>query len=218
MGILDEFLLDIFKGEGMSKRNKIILSLAITAFVVLSLVVGLVVVFAEENSIVRNLNASYRVYNADCHVSASYAYGNAKTKIYSETNSFTVSGLEDGDKFLTFDKTTATQNTFQEKMLKPTNDIVLTKENNTIIFKFNVVNFDSDALKVTINLDGELNQNLNIQYSKDGKIWTNDNKRINLSGTEGYGSNEINYFVKISLIDDGQDFNFNQDIAVTIHN
>ena len=202
----------------MSKRNKFILSLAITAFVVLSLIVSLVIVFAEENEIVRNLNVSYKVYNADCHVSTSYNYVNSESGIHTDVKDFTISGLEDGDKFLTFDKNEATQNIFQESMLKPTNNIVLTKANDTIIFKFNVVNFDSDALKVTINLDGELNQNLNIQYSKDGKIWTNDNKRINLSGTEGYGSNEINYFVKISLIDDGQDFNFNQDIAVTIHN
>ena len=33
----------------MSKRNKIIISLAVSAFLILSLIVGLVVVFAEED-------------------------------------------------------------------------------------------------------------------------------------------------------------------------
>lgn len=203
----------------MSKRNKIILSLAITAFVVLSFVVGLVVVFAEENPIVRNLNASYRVYNADCHVSASYAYGNAKTKTYTEAKDFTVSGLEDGNKFLTFDKNASTQNTFQEKMLKPTSDIVLTKENNSVIFEFEIVNFDEDGLEITIVLENEKQaSNVDVQYSKDGVNWTSRNVKINLDGTEGFDSNETNYFVKLSLIDDSQEFSFDQDFSLTIHN
>ena len=83
-----------FKGEGMSKRNKFILSLAITAFVVLSLIVSLVIVFAEENEIVRNLNVSYKVYNADCHVSTSYNYVNSESGIHTDVKDFTIPSKE----------------------------------------------------------------------------------------------------------------------------
>ena len=200
---------EYFMGERVGKRNKIILSLAIAVFVVLSLIVSLVVVFAEENEILRNVNAACKVYNADCHVSASYTFAD-------ETKDFTVSGLEEGDKFLTFDKTEATQNIFQEKMLKPTNDIVLTKENNTVVFEFKFANFDFDAVKITVAL--KQNENVNVEYSKNGISWIGDNARINLAGTEGVSSQEMSYFVKVSLVEGVQSFDFNQDISITIHN
>lgn len=195
----------------MGKRNKIILSLAIAVFVVLSLIVSLVVVFAEENEILRNVNAVCKVYNADCHVSASYTFAD-------ETKYFTVSGLEDDDKYLTFDKNKSTENIFQEKMLKPTNDIVLTKENNSVIFKFDIVNFDFNAVEITIVLDGKINVNLEIKYSKNGNVWSDNNVRINLAGTEGVAPQETSYFVRLSLKNENQEFNFNQNFEVAIHN
>lgn len=196
----------------MGKRNKIVLSLAITVFVVLSLIVSLVVVFAEENQIIRNVNAACKVYNADCHVSASYTIGN-------ETKDFTDSGLEDGDKFLTFDKTKSTQNIFQEKMLKPTNDIVLTKESSSVIFEFNFANFDFEGVDVTVCIDGVKDlENVEIQYSKNGTVWMDRNVKFNIEGTKGVSSKEASYFVKISLIDDNQNFSFNQDFSLTITN
>ena len=120
----------------MSKRNKIIVSLALFVFVVISLLVSIVVVFAEEQTIVRNLNAVCRVYNADCHVSATYAYGNKTTGIYQQAENFTISGLEDDNKFLNFSHNAQTEGIFQDKALMPTSDIVLTKQNNSVIFEF----------------------------------------------------------------------------------
>jgi len=195
----------------MSKGNKIILYLAIAVFVALSVFVSLVAVFAEENQIVRNLNVSFKVYNADCHVAASYTIGD-------ETNDFTISGLEDDEKYLTFDKTDATKNIFQEKMLKPTNDIALTKESNSVIFKFDIVNFDFNAVEITIVLDGKINENLEIKYSKDGNVWSDNNVRINLAGTEGVAPQETSYFVRLSLKNENQEFSFNQNFEVAIHN
>ena len=195
----------------MSKRGKFILSLAIAVFVILSILVSLVVVFAEENEIVRNVNAVCRVYNADCHISASYVYAD-------KTNDFTISGLEDDEKFLTFDKTRETENIFQEKMLKPISDIVLTKENSSVIFKFDIANFDFDACDVTIVLDNKQNENLEIEYSKDGAVWSGKNVKFKVDGTEGMSSKETSYFVKISLKDKNQKVEFNTDFSLTIHN
>ena len=195
----------------MSKRGKFILSLAIAVFVILSILVSLVVVFAEENEIVRNVNAVCRVYNADCHVSASYVYAD-------KTNDFTISGLEGDEKFLTFDKTRETENIFQEKMLKPISDIVLTKENSSVIFKFDIANFDFDACDVTIVLDNKQNENLEIEYSKDGTVWSGKNVKFKVDGTEGMSSKETSYFVKISLKDKNQEVEFNTDFSLTIHN
>ena len=202
----------------MNKTNKIIVSLAIAVFAVLSVFVSLVAVFAEENEIIRNVNAACKVYNADCHVSASFAYGDKATEIYTDAKDFTISGLEDGDKFLTFDKTDATKNMFQEKMLKPTNDIVLTKENSSVIFKFDIANFDFDACDVTIVLDNKQNENLEIEYSKDGVVWSGKNVKFKVDGTEGMSSKETSYFVKISLKDKNQEVEFNTDFSLTIHN
>ena len=196
----------------MSKRNKILLSLATAVFVVLSLIVSLVVVFAEENEIVRNVNAACRVYDADCHVAVAYTHAN-------QTKDFTISGVEGDDKFLTFDKTDATKNLFQEKMLKPTNDIILTEENNCVVFEFTFANFDVNAFNVTVCLEGVLAvQNLKIEYSKDGIIWSKDNVRFSVAGMDGAIPQEMSYFVRLTLVDGEQDFNFNQDFSITITN
>jgi len=203
----------------MSKRNKIIISLALTVFVVISLLVSLVVVFAEEQEIVRNLNAVCRVYNADCHVSASYAYGNKTTNSYLEAQDFTVSGLIDDNKFLNFDNNEQTKNNFQDKMLKPTSDIVLTKENNSVIFEFQFANFGLDELNVTVWLEKISDEtNVEVKYSADGKIWKSGSKVFSVDGKTGATANSASYFVKVSLIDDNKTYSFNQNFALTILN
>jgi hypothetical protein len=206
------FFAEYLWGLSMIKRNKLILSLATIIFVAISIFVSLVAVFAEENEIIRNVNASCKVYNADCHVSANFTMGG-------KTKDFTISGVEDDEKFLTFDKTDATKNIFQEKMLKPTNDIVLTKENSSVVFEFKFANFDYDGVDITVCLEGiEGLEGLDVKYSKNGAIWKDDNLRINLAGTEGVVAQETSYYVRVSLVYGVENFSFNQNFEIAITN
>lgn len=181
----------------MSKSNKIIISLAVAAFLIISLLVGLVVVFAEETQpIVRNVNAVYRVIDADCAVSANFTYGDKNSKVYLGSNSFTTSGTESVDNVLSFEK----DNSLQEQILKPTADIALNKTNNSVIFEFNFANTGENLINATLYLRNVKNTNCDISYSTDSLTW-GSNVRLDIAGKLGGEAGTASYFVRISLND-----------------
>ena len=184
----------------MSKRNKIIISLAVSAFLIISLIVGLVVVFAEDQPIVRNVNVSFKVINSNCSVSAVYKYGDKETNTYLTENNFTTTGLTDADKVLTFENS----NNFAEETLKPTSDIALTKENNSVIIEFKFENLGADNFDATLFVENQTASNVEVKFSQDGLTWKNSNVKINVT-------DDASYFVRISLIDIDADYSYSAD-------
>ena len=192
----------------MSKSNKIIITLGVVALLIISLIVGLVVVFAEEQQpIVRNVNVSYKVVDANCSVSASYVYGDAASNIYLGSKSFTTSGVDGDDDVLEFGLT----NKFIEKTLKPTADIALTKENNSVIFEFKFANSGEEAFNATLLLKNEKKSNVVVSYSKNGSVWSGSNTNIDVEGKTGEFAGTASYFVKISLNDVNKGYNYSVD-------
>ncbi len=197
----------------MSKSNKIIITLAVSAFLIISLIVGLVVVFAEEQEpIVRNVNAVYRVMDADCAVSASYEYGNKASNVYLGERSFTTSGLDEDNNILSFNSV----DNLEEKTLMPTSDIVLTKENNSVIFEFKFANNGENAYYADLRLKNEEKSNIVIHYSENGNYWTKNNVRISVDGKSGEVAGIKSYFVRVSLVDADKDYTYSADYTWTI--
>ncbi len=205
----------------MSKRNKIVISLAVTAFLIVSLIVGLVVVFAEENpSVVRNVNAVYRVYNADCSVSVSYTYGNKSLNTYLDERGFTASGLEGGDNVLVFNNAVdaGKQVQIEEKTLKPASDIVLTKENDSVIFEFKFANFGETAFNATMLEKNKDLSNVIVHYSMNGTRWSVNNQPLEVAAKSGEVAGTASYFVRVSLIDAEKEYVLAEDFTWTIIN
>ena len=201
----------------MSKRNKIVISLAVTAFLIISLIVGLVVVFAEESQpIVRNVNAVYRVYNADCSVSASYIYGDRSSNIYLGERGFTTTGVDGNDNVLVFNN--AGNENLEEKSIVPTSDIVLTKENNSVIFEFKFANFGEVAFNATLVEKNKNFSNIVVHYSTNGNRWSVNNQQFEVAAKSGDIAGTASYFVRVSLVDTDKDYAYSEDFTWTIVN
>lgn len=192
----------------MGKRNKIIVILAVVAFLIISLVLGLVIVFAEEEPIMRNVNAVYRVIDADCAVSTSYKYAN------NDESYFTTSGLNEDANVLFFDN--AGNKNLEEKTMKPTSNVVLDEENSSVVFEFRFVNNGEKAYDATLLLKNEEKSNVDIRYSLDGIIWSKNNVKISVDGKVGDDEGIANYYVRVSLIDSTQDYAYSSDYVWTI--
>ena len=201
----------------MSKTNKIIISLAVTAFLIISLVVGLVVVFAEETQpIVRNVNAVYRDYNADCSVSTSYTYGDRSSNIYLGERGFTASGVDGNDNVLVFNN--AGNKNIEEKSIMPTDNIVLTKENNSVIFEFKFANFGETAFNATMVEKNKELSNVVVHYSTNGTRWSVNNQQFEVAAKSGDVAGTASYFVRVSLVDAEKSYTFAEDFTWTIVN
>lgn len=199
----------------MSKTNKIIISLAVAAFLIISLIVGLVVVFAEETQPVeRNVTAIYRVIDADCSVSVNYTYGDKASNVYLGSSSFTTEGVEGGANVLTF---VQDENNLLEKMLLPVADIELNKSNNSIIFEFNFANTGENLINATLLLRDSKSKNVEIEYSTDGSNWTTMNLRLDIAGKTGVEAETANYFVRVSMDDLNKSSLFSADFEWTIN-
>ena len=120
----------------MSKSNKMILTLSITAFIIVSIIVGVVMVFAADDAIVRNVIATYNVIDADCSVSVSCKFGDLNSNTFGNAQYLTVDATEKSDKTLDFEK----DKNKQTKTLMSTSDFKLNKNNNSIVYEFNFVN------------------------------------------------------------------------------
>lgn len=198
----------------MSKSNKVIITLAVAAFLMISLIVGLVVVFAEETQpVVRNVNAVYRVIDADCSVSASFTYGDQNSKVYLGSSSFTTSGVESDNNVLSFKQ----DDSLQEQILKPTDDIVLNKTNNSVIFEFNFANTGENNINATLLMRNLKHKNCTIVYSTDALFWSDKNIRLNILCKEGDVAETVNYYVKVSLNDLEKNGSFSVDFEWTIN-
>ena len=201
----------------MSKRNKIIISLAVTAFLIISLIVGLVVVFAEETQpIVRNVNAVYRVYNADCSVSATYTYGDRNSNIYLGERGFTSTGVDGNDNVLVFNN--GGNKNLEEKSIMPTSDIILTKENNSVIFEFKFANFGETAFNATLVEKNKDLNNVVVHYSINGSRLTVNNQQFEVAAKSGDIAGTASYFVRVSLVDEDKTYIYAEDFTWTIVN
>ena len=209
----------------MSKSNKIIISLAVAAFLIISLIVGLVVVFAEETeSVKRNVNAVYRVIDADCSVSVDYTYGDKVSNVYLGSSSFTTEGIEESSNILTFVKD---ENNLQEKVLMPTADMVLDKTNNSIIFEFNIANTGDNLVNASLLLKNNKSKNVTIEFSLDANDCnTYDAKsenfyekfpRLSIAGKTGSEAQSTTFFVKVSMLDVNKSSSFSADFEWTIN-
>lgn len=208
----------------MSKRNKLIITLSVAAFLIISLLVGLVVVFAEETQPVeRNVNAVYRVINAECAVSATCTYGNKNSNVYLGSSSLTTEGVEGADNILSFENT----ENVQEKYLKPTADIVLDTQNNSIIFEFKFANTGENLVNATLLLRNNKSKNVEIEFSLDSIDWNKYDPyseylyekfpRIDISGKSGEEAETATFYVKVSALNTSKASSFSVNFEWTIN-
>lgn len=181
----------------MSKSNKIIISLSVVAFIMLSVLVSVVVVFAEETQpiISRNITAIYNVLDADCSLSATYKLGDISSNEYYGNKIFTIDGNESSANTVAF----VSGDNKQTQNLLPQSDIVFTENRNSAIINFKLANLGLNDFSATLIVDGD-NSKFNVEYSQDGITW-GENVRFNVSARVGSTATIENYYVRISLID-----------------
>jgi len=175
----------------MSKSNKIILTLSIVVFIAVSMIVGIVAVFAADNTITRNVVATYNVVDANCSVSAVCVVGE-------DIKSFTMDATETGDKFVCFEK----DNNKQTKTMMPVSDVKLNKENNYVVYQFKFINNGDNLIKASLVVEN-VEEKFVVEYSKDGVIWKDYAVRINVPASDV----EVNYYVRISLLNADNSYN-----------
>ena len=178
----------------MSKKSKIIISLSIVAFVVVSALLAVVTVFAAESEVVeRNIDVTYKINNISGSVTATYKYGDKQTNTYSQAVDMTSNGLEDGEKVIKFYSQTNQITTG----LKPQENIVLTAANNSVIFQFNFANIGVNGYNAAFATMNKDFVNCEIEYSFDGINWSDKNYEVSLDYVAGI-TNQTSYFVRVS--------------------
>lgn len=178
----------------MSKTKRLVISLSVVAFFIISAVVAVVAVFAsEQNVITRNVNSVYKIYGATGSVSASYVYGDRATNTYnSNAEYFTTTGDVQGAKKVYFDD----QDYLVTEMLVPQNDIVLTKQQNSVIIKYDFENIGPQDYTATFTIDSESRTNCLVEYSIDGVNW--ETRAVQLKVNNIFSENNtVSYYVRI---------------------
>ena len=196
----------------MSKSNKIIIGLSVVAFLLLSVLVSLVAVYAyDEEDSTRNINVTCNAIDANVMMFSNYKYGDKETEEYSSAVSMTIDGKENTERISSL---VATNNKVSNT-LKPLNNIVLTEQNNSVIFEFTIVNEGDKACSATLTIDDEVNKNCVVEYSLDGENW-GGNLKVNVSAHDGTFAGISNYYVRISLVDVQETYSYSSNFIWTI--
>lgn len=117
----------------MKSKKKLIIALSSFAFVLVAAVVTVVAVLAATTQTINsNVSVSYKAQEIAGTVSAKYQVLNEEEK------DMTVDGTSAGQKTLTYDGTET--NADPAKTLIPQGDIVLTRDNNKVVFTYTFTN------------------------------------------------------------------------------
>lgn len=186
-------------------KTKLIFSLIVMMFVLLSAVVIVAVAFAaQQQSISTDLTISYLAQDLDGSVSATYQIGETGTPqnlIPTSTNTSNVNG----NKLVFNAKDTASAGS-----LEFPNDIELTSQNSCLILKYTFENTGSKHYIATMSFDSELIfTNMNVEYSIDsGNTYSSNRYGVVVKGTDTDVATTNSYWIKISITEKQKNASF----------
>lgn len=188
-------------------KRKLLISLLLLMFVLLSVISVIALVFAlQQQTITTNLNIGYAVNDLDGSVCATYSLGGDDPEWlipYASGGKVSADGHS-----LVFEA----ENTTAAGTLEFPNDITLTSQKDYIIIKYTYSNTGSRHYIATMSLDSELvYENMKVEYSIDGSEYTENRYALVLPGATASSPSTRSYWIKISIVSKTKNASFTGD-------
>ena len=184
----------------MKSKRKLITTMVIAGFIILSLVATAIIVFAAtQQSIKTSINITYKVSNIDGSVIATYKVGDEEEKYLKAVKK---GGSVLGSRLIFSAGDTEDAGSFEF----PSEGINLTKENNSVLIKYTYTNSGDRHFIATLDFDSVLKvENMRVQYGVEdvnsGEVKYSSSRYALIVPSDETKS----YYIKISIINMSKD-------------
>jgi len=181
----------------MSSKKKLIVSMLVLAFVLLSIIATVAIAFAlTQQTIKTTLNITYQAEDLDGTASATFTVGGVTESLTAEKN-----GQVIGDK-LVF-KASDTESA--GNLMFPEDGLALTSENDNVVIQYTYSNTGSKHYIASMDFDANIEkENMKVEYSINGTDYSEQRYAVVVPAK----TSNKNYWIKISIIDKAENASF----------
>ena len=174
----------------MRNKRKLITSMVIVAFILLSLVATMLIIFAAtQQTIKTTINITYRAEDIDGTASATFTVGGVTESLVAKKGETII-----GDK-LVF-KAADTEDA--GNLMFPEDKLNLTSQNDNVVIQYTYSNNGDKHYIASLNMDDKIDaDNMKIEYSINGVDYSTNRYAITVPGHTISKS----YWIKISIVD-----------------
>jgi len=184
----------------MNSKKKLIISLLVVAFLLISIIATVAIAFAlSQQTIKTNLNIRYQVQDIDGTASATYTIGGVTENLTAMKGENVIGEtlvFKAGDK----------QNA--GNLMFPEDALALTAQNDNVVIQYTYSNTGAKHYIASMSFDGNIEaDNMKVEYSIDGVTYSEDRYAVVVP------ANTINrsYWIKISIEDKAKSASFTGD-------
>ena len=184
----------------MKAKKKLIVSMLVVAFVLLSIIATVAIAFAlTQQTIKTTLNITYQAEDLDGTASATFTVGGVTESLTAEKN-----GQVIGDK-LVF-KASDTESA--GNLMFPEDGLALTSENDNVVIQYTYSNTGSKHYIASMDFDANIEkENMKVEYSINGTDYSEQRYAVVVPAK----TSNKNYWIKISIIDKAENASFTGD-------